>query len=294
MDFLLKEWGSYRRCFPSTFPLSRIDFIGQKRQWIRHAFDTCNFSLILRGRGEYRRLGRTWIVEAPCVITQWPGEPVEYGPLAPDGSWDELYLMYDARLFPSFQSQHLAEPDRPVWPIRNLAAVEARISELRSIASSRSPSQIVDCLDRLCELLILETQLQPETRINESDESLAIWRIERELAGNLDQEVAMDELAKRNGMSPATFRRRWAALISVSPARYRLETRLREACQLLVQTDWPVFKIARTVGFSDELYFSRRFSQEFKVSPRTYRCLHHMQSVNGGSVASPDLTTAQI
>ncbi len=96
MDVSIKEWGSYRRCFSSAFPLILIDFIRRKRHWMRHAFGTCNFSLILGGRGEYRRFGRTWLVEAPCVITQLPGEHVEYGPAGTAGTWDELFLMYDA------------------------------------------------------------------------------------------------------------------------------------------------------------------------------------------------------
>jgi AraC-like DNA-binding protein len=274
MDVSLKAWGSYRRSFPSPFPLLMMDFIRQKRHWIRQAFGTCNFSLILRGRGEYRRLGQEWAVEAPCVITQWPGEQLEYGPSAPEGAWDELYLMYDAKLFPAFQAQRLVETSRPVWPIRNLPAVEARISDLLSVAASPGPVQAVDCVDRLCELLILETHLKPAEHARASDSSLAIRRIERELAGNLDQHVDLEGLVARHGMSLATFRRRWAEVINVSPTRFRLQVRLREACRLLTEGHQPIYEVARMVGFPDEFYFSRRFRQLLKVSPRAYRQMH--------------------
>jgi len=276
MDVPIRVWGSYRRSFPSAFPLMLMDSIAQKRQWIGQAFNTCNFSLILRGRGEYRRSGRIWPVEAPCVLMQFPGERVEYGPLVPEHTWDELYLMYDAKLLPAFQNQHLVDPARPIWPIRNLPAVEARISEVLSVCASASPAQVVDCVDRLCGLLILETHLPPAQPIDESDDALAIRLIERELAGNLDKHVDLDELTMQHGMSLATFRRRWAEVINVPPTRYRLQVRLREACRLLSRTARPVFEIARMVGFPDELYFSRRFHQELKVSPRTYRQMHQV------------------
>ena len=81
----------------------------------------------------------------------------------------------------------------------------------------------------------------------------------------------LDELAKRHGMSLPTFRRRWSEVINVPPTRYRLQVRLREACRLLAQTTRPIYEIARAVGYPDELYFSRRFHQEMRLSPRSYR-----------------------
>lgn len=275
MDVSRKEWGSYRRCFPSAFPLLLMDFIPQKRHWMRDAFRTCNFSLVLRGRGEYWRLGQKWLVESPCVITQWPGEQVEYGPAA-GGTWDEFFLMYDAKLFPVFQTSHLVEASRPIWPIRNLPAVELRLSELCSVAAKPAPAQVVDCVDRLSELLILETHLQPAEPVDGADEAMVIRRIERDLASNLDQHLDLEELAARHGMSLATLRRRWAEVINVPPTRYRLQVRLCEACRLLTQTARPVYEIARMVGFPDELYFSRRFHHELKVSPRAYRRMYQV------------------
>lgn len=276
MDVSIKEWGSYRRSFPSAFPLILMDFVRQKRHWIGHAFGTCNFSLILGGHGEYRRFGHKWIVEAPCVITQLPGEHVEYGPAGPESTWDELFLMYDARCFSAFEQQHLVDRNQPVWPILNVPAVEARLAELLSLCASPAPAQAVDRVDRLCELLILETHLQPPQSTDESDDRPTIRQIERELASNLDQEIDLDELALRHGMSLATFRRRWAEVINVPPTRYRLQMRLREACRLLTQTARPVYEIARMVGFPDGLYFSRRFHQEIKLSPRAYRQMHQV------------------
>lgn len=271
MDVPVRTWSPYRRSLPSSFPLTYMDSIAQKRQWIGRAFGTCNFSLILRGRGEYRRSGRTWAVEAPCVLLQLPGEPLEYGPLVPTHTWDELYLMYDARLLPTFQRHHLLDPARPVWPIADLLAVERRIAELLSVCTTSDPAQVVDCVDRLCELLIVETHLQPAERAGGSEDAVVIRRIESDLAGNLDRYIDLEELVASHGMSPSTFRRRWAEVINVPPARYRIQARLREACRLLAQTPRPVFQIARMVGFSDEMYFSRRLHQEFKVSPRGYR-----------------------
>jgi AraC-like DNA-binding protein len=50
-----------------------------------------------------------------------------------------------------------------------------------------------------------------------------------------------------------------------------IEGRLRHACRALVQTDAPISDIARTHGFADPLYFSRRFRAFTGESASTYR-----------------------
>ena len=52
--------------------------------------------------------------------------------------------------------------------------------------------------------------------------------------------------------------------------------RLREACRLLMETNRPIYEVARMVGFADEFYFSRRFHRELKVAPRTYRRMYQV------------------
>ncbi|MFA6288621.1 MAG: AraC family ligand binding domain-containing protein [Opitutaceae bacterium] len=74
-----------------------MNYIDKKTNWMRTDFHVCAFSIILRGRGEFHRLGRLWPVQAPCVITQWPGEYLEYGP-AKGETWDECYIIYKAEL----------------------------------------------------------------------------------------------------------------------------------------------------------------------------------------------------
>ncbi|MES2309699.1 MAG: AraC family transcriptional regulator, partial [Verrucomicrobiota bacterium] len=93
MDFSINHWSPYQRLHPSPFPLMGCAFVKNKDHEIRRAFNTCNFSLILRGRGEFRRAGKIWKVESPCVITQWPGEFVQYGPSVLE-TWSELYFIY--------------------------------------------------------------------------------------------------------------------------------------------------------------------------------------------------------
>ena len=216
----------------------------------------------------FKRLGKTWQVEAPCVITQWPGETLEYGPTEPDGTWDELYIVYDAEIMPALQRCRLVDLDRPIWPIADLPAVNEQIKELALLANSKTPERVVDRVDRVCERLVLETWLAP---FNLEEGDRAIQAMLAAVLRDLKKPVYLEQMAEKNGMSISTFRRRWAAMNDVSPARYVQQLRIRKACQLLVETTLTVREIASEVGFEDEFYFSRRFSQETQMAPRQYR-----------------------
>ncbi len=278
MDFLVKHWGAFSRQFPAPFRLATTDYIHAKDHWVRHRFQSCNFSLILRGRGEYRFSGRVWAVQAPCVIVQWPGEFVEYGPPIPKETWDELYLIYDARLMERFKQARLIVPGQRVWSIANLAAVQRQAEDLRKLTQSPHPERMADLADRVCERMLVETRRPAE---EPPEKELALARLIAEVRREPGRDFDFDALARRHGMSLSTFRRRWLETCKLPPARYLQRLRLREACRLLVESALPVGEIARTVGFEDELYFSRRFRKEAGMAPSDYRRVYRLQPGGG-------------
>ncbi len=267
MDFLVKHWAPFPRRFPTPFPVVTCDLVLQKEHWVRRAFNTCNFSLILRGQGEFRRDKKTWRVQAPCVITQWPGDDLEYGP-ADGETWTELYIIYHARILRRFKQSKLVNMQLPVWPIADLPTVNALAAELERLTKSATPELEADRVDRLCERLLMETRTEPHPAIG-SD--FAISQLLATLRRDFGKAVDFETLAEQNGMSASTFRRRWAEFSKTPPARYLQQLRMLEACRLLVETTRPVYEIAQAVGFEDELYFSRRFHKEMQLAPRDYR-----------------------
>ena len=273
MDFRIKHWLGYPRRFPAPFPLAAADGIARKAERIRRAFKTCNFSFILKGRGNFHRLGVTHEVVAPCVITQWPGEPLDYGPDRPGTTWDEFFLIYSADLMPRFEAVGLVDRARPLWPSHDLGRVRGMIDEFATLAASANPERIIDRVDRLAEQIVVET-LVAEAAKPVAD---VIDRLLADIRRNFAAPVDFDALAERQGLSRATFRRRWAERVSVPPARYLQELRMREACRLLAETTRPIKDVAHAVGFTDELYFSRRFHREHGSSPARYRKIYALR-----------------
>ncbi len=60
----------------------------------------------------------------------------------------------------------------------------------------------------------------------------------------------------------------------ISPISYMITCRIKEAKQLLSETDLPLSKISRNLGFSSPSYFSQSFSKIEGIGPADYRKLH--------------------
>ena len=271
MENLIKHWASHPRLFPSQFPIQSIGYAAKGTDgWIDTEFSTLNFSLILKGGGEYHSNGVSLKVKAPCVIMQFPGVHCSYGPDMKNGSWDELYFIYNASTFEGFKAMRLLDENRPVWPIHSTEWIENRLAKINSQLSLRRKHGQADWLDRAIQSLLLDGLLAlapPEM----TDEEKTIQKARRWLQQNIDQTVNWEQLSTDQGMSLPTFRRHWNRYIQDPPAKYLSKIRIQEARRLLVESNDPISRVAAKVGIEDPLYFSRLFRSEMGTSPRDYR-----------------------
>ncbi|MGN1473884.1 MAG: helix-turn-helix domain-containing protein [Eubacteriales bacterium] len=88
---------------------------------------------------------------------------------------------------------------------------------------------------------------------------------------NTERKVLVSDLAALYHMSPGHFIRSFKQAYGVTPANYRILCQLRQAKNLLCDTEMPIGYIAEQCGFSDPLYFSRLFRKHIGISPLHYR-----------------------
>ena len=86
---------------------------------------------------------------------------------------------------------------------------------------------------------------------------------------NPDFDVEM--LQDQTSMSASTLYRKVKALTGMSPSKFILNIRLKQACSLLLSKVANVSEVAYKVGFSDPKYFSSSFKKEFGMTPSEYR-----------------------
>ena len=83
--------------------------------------------------------------------------------------------------------------------------------------------------------------------------------------------LTLTDLARTAGLSPYHFLRTFEQVTGVTPHRYVVRARLREAAMRLAAEPDTVLDIALDCGFGDVSNFNRAFRSEFDLSPRAYR-----------------------
>lgn len=252
-----------------VFPLRALGYSREKTDWVDRSFSTLNFSFILKGGGFYHDGQREYRVEAPCVLTQWPDEPVRYGPGGAWSEWEELYLIYARENRPRMENALLADRSHPVWTITDPPAVRAALRALANVTAEPANPGWIERLDLACEALIMASR--PLSQPIADPDLARVAAIKAEIERVYLEIASVDDLAARRGFSRSTFRRYWGAICELPPHRYLIELRLRHACRLLVETRLPIGAVADLVGFSDRLYFSRQFRQRFGQTASDYR-----------------------
>lgn len=229
---------------------------------------------LLSGRGRYiDQRGTDRPVSAGDLILLFPDLPHRYGP--PDEErWSEFYVMFEGPVFDLWRDQQLLNPQDPV---HRLEPVSYWLKRLESAVAT--PRKTLggdgDPLAGVCRLqLVLADVLThiTERRMGSDDRD---W-LERAYAA-LDESAASgesldwDAFCGQFGMSYENFRKKFARLAEIPPARYRMRRVMERASELMHQSRLPLKEIAARCGFCNEFHFSRRFKQLVGLSPRDFR-----------------------
>ncbi len=259
-----KHFGGHQRSVGLLPKIINIGLLPRKTERCGITFDSCNFSFILSGKGEYYLKGRRHEVAAPCVIYQWPGEPMDYGP-GPE--WAELYLIYPPELFGMFREAGLLDPENPVRPLADVVRAMEMSEKLQETINR--PGVSADEVDLRCYELLLTSMVRGSAP--EGADS-RLEKIRAYLERDYGHEADCAALAKSLGMSLSGLRRYWRTKHGPeSFSHYRASALLRESSRLLIESKLQIKEIAAELGFSDQYYFSRKFHRTAGMTPSAYR-----------------------
>jgi len=272
MDNTARHCGPLPRRHALLPAVDSAGWLPHKRERVNFSFQSCNFSLILAGKGNYIYGGQVRQVVAPCVLLQWPGAVMNYGP---DTEWTELYLIYPAREQAKLAASGVIDLiNQPVRPFRRTLEFEQSLASAQQLLfCSKDQPRYADQLDLVCWSLI-ECSFAEEAPICNHEEEInpaILYHLEQNFVGGIEPE----HLARQAGMSLSSLRRRWAKTYGdMTFSDYRDKVFLQKSKQLLIESDAPVKAIAGELGFADPYYFCRKFRQLAGETAGEYRKKH--------------------
>ena len=106
----------------------------------------------------------------------------------------------------------------------------------------------------------------------------AIARIQAFVGEHLAGDLSVAVIAKRAGMSPRTFSRRFKAATGDAVGMYVQKLRIEAAKRLFETSDLSVSEVTYKAGYNDERSFRRLFRRRTGLSPKDYRAKFQLHS----------------
>jgi AraC family transcriptional regulator len=102
-------------------------------------------------------------------------------------------------------------------------------------------------------------------------------RVLDHIAAHYAEELTVEDLARRAGLSEFHFSRLFKRTIGRSPHQFILSYRVEQGTRLLADRDRPLADIALICGFADQAHFARSFKKFTGATPREYRRKLHAE-----------------
>lgn len=230
---------------------------------------------LLEGSGRFQDAnGLNLVVRPGDLIVVFPDVPHTYGPQAGE-KWDEFYVVFDGPVFHAWREQGLISPGRPVL---HLEPVAYWLRRLVAAAGESTGGDLMAGLAGACRMqqLLADIVTAPTEAAGADRDWLARAKALLDgdpgtSRGKADGDVNLRAIAGQLGVGYETFRKRFAKLAGMSPARYRAGRVMDRAARLLADPRVTLRDVAGRCGFCDEFHFSKRFKQLVGMSPAAFR-----------------------
>lgn len=97
---------------------------------------------------------------------------------------------------------------------------------------------------------------------------------------HVTEELSVNEIAAVFDISASYLARVFKRSIGCPLSKYIIRRRMGEAQSLLLNSSLPISEVAARVGYPNQSYFTKLFTQSFKVSPLQYRKISSERLIN--------------
>ncbi len=191
---------------------------------------------------------------------------MDYGP---ETNWEEFFIMYPESSGAALRERKLFNDGTFMWNISETWHIPEAVETAKQLMMQPDYPGNADRIDHLCEWMVLESLIE-RTGIYTGKYERQIHETAMRITLNPELYYDFDAIADEMGVSAATFRRYWLLYIQLQPGEFLIDRRIRKARRLLTETTIRIGEVAAQAGFSDQLYFSRRFRLETGMTASAY------------------------
>lgn len=185
-------------------------------------------------------------------------------------------LIYKKQILPLLQNQDLGLfhfEQTESWQKSVILEMESAFKEW-SINAVDKEMVLTMALMNLWQKLARHTQAASSIQKRESKHEYRLYKALAHLNHHYADNLNVSEIANAANMSESECYRMFRTSLGTTPIGYLTEHRLRLAAETICTTNKPIAEIADNVGFSCPAYFTKKFKQQFGMTPKAFRKAH--------------------
>ena len=224
---------------------------------------------IVKGKGRYLCGSQTYELRTGDTFLIYPNAEVAYYADEKD-PWEYYWVGFNGAEVISLLKETAFTPNCPVSHTDFGGRLQNVLSEIYH-AHGMSNYHAVRMTGLLYQFFSLLLEFMPNTELPSSDAGRSYARHAAEfIAYNYSQPIDVEDIAANVGISRSHLYRVFMKQFSLSPTQYLTEFRINRARSLLEDSNLSIAAVANSVGFEDQLYFSKVFKKVTGMAPSAY------------------------
>lgn len=228
---------------------------------------------LMKGKGLYvTETGEEIPVNQGDYVQRFPGK-LHSTYVEPDGEWLEFFVSFGKNVYETLSGLGLLPKQYVVQAPASgkLAVCLEYLDRLKKAREEELPQMLLDMQKLLLQLLKEGRETAGKEDLNREDATdILIEKAAGMLSANLGEEMDLEALAESLHLGYETFRKEFRQKMGVSPARYRLGQKMRQACYML-DGGLSIKETALMSGYGDVYAFTRQFTKAVGMAPGQYR-----------------------
>ncbi len=221
------------------------------------------FVLVNEGEAEFYHKNGTIFLKAHDLLVMCPGEKIYYKANTP---WSIQWVGLYGQTVERYMKILSINGNQPVVKIEKYYEMEKVLSELYDTSNERyeySSCNQISLIYKFFSILLKNSSQKATCDVAESAKKIIDY--------NFNNDISIKNIAKNLYVTTEYLTRKFTEKFSISPKEYLINKRIALAKKLLKESNASVLEISNSVGYFDQLYFSRIFKKREGESPLSYR-----------------------
>lgn len=211
-----------------------------------------------------------------------PGQ-IAYYETEGKSDWKYCYIGFDGTKAKSYLEQAHLTKENPIFTFKLGDSLSEAVKQLIDVENDlyiRETSQM-SLIFKFISLLIENSENRDISSQYTGDRSdYYIETATTYMINNYSKKISMEDVAKHVGLNSSYLGSLFKTQLSISPKEFLQRYRVERACKLMNNHMLTIGDISRSVGYEDQLQFSKVFKKVTSVSPKKYRDSYFLSEYN--------------